>query len=151
MQRILTVCTGNICRSPVAEAALRAALAGQMAQPPQVASAGLHALVGRDIDANSAEAARARDIPLHQHAARQFDTEIGQGSDVILVMETHHRQEIAQRWPQFLGKTFLIGHFDAARQVPDPYRQTLGMHAQAVEIILQCSESWAMQLRKMLG
>ncbi|WP_428982641.1 low molecular weight phosphotyrosine protein phosphatase [Roseinatronobacter domitianus] len=150
MHRILTVCTGNICRSPVAEAAVRAALDGTTKRQAEVSSAGLHALVGRGIDADSAAAAQACGIPLHNHAARQFDTEIGQQCDVILVMETHHRQEIAQRWPHFLSKTFLIGHFDNARQVPDPYRQAMGMHAQAVEIILQCSESWAIQLRKMI-
>lgn len=150
MKKILTVCTGNICRSPVAEAALRAALSQGIATPPVVASAGLHAMVGRGIDPDSASAAQARDVVLHDHAARQFDTQIGQESDVILVMETHHRQEIAQRWPQFLGKTFLIGHFDDGRQVPDPYRQAMGMHAQAVDIILQCSESWAKQIRQMM-
>ncbi|EEB82352.1 arsenate reductase/protein-tyrosine-phosphatase family protein, partial [Roseobacter sp. GAI101] len=46
---ILCVCTGNICRSPVAEAALRAAL-----PDVEVTSAGLHALVDRDINADSA-------------------------------------------------------------------------------------------------
>ncbi|SUZ31980.1 Low molecular weight protein-tyrosine-phosphatase Wzb [Roseibaca ekhonensis] len=127
---------------------MRAALDGTTKRPAEVSSAGLHALVGHGIDADTAAAARTREIPLHDHAARQFDTALGQNCDVILVMETHHRQEIAQRWPQFLGKTFLLGHFDAARQVPDPYRQAMGMHAQAVEIILQCSESWAIQLRQ---
>ena len=151
MQRIVTVCTGNICRSPVAEAALRAALANAIANPPELSSAGLHALVGRGIDADSAAAAVARDIPLHDHAARQFTEEIGRQNDVILVMENHHRHEIGQRWPHLLSKTFLLGHFDAARQVPDPYRQGPGMHAQAVDIIVTCSAHWAEQIRKMLA
>lgn len=151
MRRILTVCTGNICRSPVAEAVLRAALADGMAQAPELASAGLHALVGHGIDAGSAEAARARGIALHDHAARQFSTEIGRDSDLILVMETHHRQEIAARWPHLLGKTFLLGHFEQGRQVPDPYRQGPGQHAHAVDVILSCAASWAEQLRKMNG
>lgn len=151
MRRILTVCTGNICRSPVAEAALRGALADGLAHPPVLASAGLHALVGRGIDPDSAAAAEAHGIALHDHAARQFTDEIGRDSDVILVMETHHRQEIGQRWPHLLGKTFLLGHFDAARQVPDPYRQGIGMHTQAVDIIVTCSTHWAAQIRKMLA
>jgi len=151
MRRIVTICTGNICRSPVAEAALRAQLGACLASPPEVSSAGLHALVGRGIDPGSAAAATARDIVLHEHAARQFTDEIGRESDVILVMETHHRQEIAARWPHLLGKTFLLGHFDGGRQVPDPYRQGPGMHAQAVEIISLCSTSWAEQIRKMLA
>lgn len=152
MRRILTVCTGNICRSPVAEAALRGALTNNgLAQPPMLASAGLHALVGRGIDPDSAAAAKARGITLHDHAARQFNAAIGRDSDIILVMETHHRQKIAQRWPHLLGKTFLLGHFDSARQVPDPYRQGVGMHAHAVDIIVTCSTQWAAQIGKMLA
>lgn len=142
-KNILTVCTGNICRSPVAEAALRAAL-----PEANLSSAGLHALVGRDIDKGSAEAAVAHNIPLLPHAARQFDDTLGRDADLILVMETHHRQEIAQRWPHFMGKTFLLGHFNAAREVPDPYRQGRGMHHHAVSIILECCPSWVQQLEK---
>jgi protein-tyrosine phosphatase len=149
MQRILTVCTGNICRSPIAEAVLRSALAEISSTPPALSSAGLHAMVGHGIDADTAQAAQARGIDLHMHAARQFNSEIGRESDLILVMETHHRQEIAARWPHLLGKTFLLGHFEKGRQVPDPYKQAAGMHAQAVDVILHCSASWVQQLRKM--
>lgn len=141
---ILTVCTGNICRSPVAEAALRMALPDL-----RVGSAGLHALVGRDADPDSAAAAAQHGIGMHPHSARQFDDVLGRAADVILVMETHHRQEIAARWPQVLGKTFLLGHFDGAREVPDPYRQPLGMHLHAVGIIAECCRSWHTQIGQM--
>lgn len=144
VKSVLTVCTGNICRSPVAEAALRAALPGKT-----VTSAGLHALVGRDMDADSAEAATTLGIPVLPHAARQFNDAIGRAADVIVVMETHHRQEIAARWPHLLGKTFLLGHFDNAGEVPDPYRQGKGMHHRAAELILQFSNSWVKRLENM--
>ena len=144
VKRILTVCTGNICRSPVAEAALRAALPGK-----ELSSAGLHAMVGRDIDADSAEAARTLGIPLLPHAARQFDDAIGRNADLILVMETHHRQEIAARFPHLLGKTFLLGHFEKGGEVPDPYRQGMGMHLRAAELILAFSAPWVKQLERM--
>jgi protein-tyrosine phosphatase len=115
----------------------------------EIASAGLGALVGRSMDQDSAAAAERQGIPLQPHTARQFDDGIGRAADVILVMETHHRQEIASRWSQFLGKTFLLGHFDDAQEVPDPYRQAFGMHEHAVEIIARCSISWAKQLKQM--
>lgn len=140
-ENILTVCTGNICRSPVAEAALRMHLPGF-----NVSSAGLSALVGRDIDHDSASAAVRQGITVQPHSARQFNGSIGRDADVILVMENHHRQELAARWPHFLGKTFLLGHFEGGQEVPDPYRQALGMHQHAVEIIARCSASWAKQL-----
>jgi len=144
IQSIVTICTGNICRSPVAEAVLRAAL-----PDVTVSSAGLHALVGRDIDKDSASAAEAQGIVLHKHAARQFNSAIGSGADLIVVMETHHRQEIAARWPQVLGKTFLLGHFLNAREIPDPYKLGIGMHHQAVTLITECCTAWQQQLEKM--
>ena len=141
---ILTVCTGNICRSPVAEAALRMALPDLT-----VGSAGLHALVGRDADPDSAAAAAQHGIKMRPHSARQFDDALGRAADLILVMETHHRQEIAARWPQVLGKTFLLGQFDGAREVPDPYRQPMGMHLHAAGIIAECCRSWQVQIGQM--
>lgn len=144
VKTVLTVCTGNICRSPVTEAVLRAGLPDL-----HVGSAGLHALVGHDTDPDSAAAAAAQGIVVGPHAARQFDDGIGRAADVILVMETHHRRDIGARWPHLLGKTFLLGHFDSAQEVPDPHRQGPGMHAQAVGIIARCSASWIRQLEQM--
>lgn len=143
---ILCVCTGNICRSPVAEAALRAAL-----PDVEVTSAGLHALVGRDIDAESAMAAREQDIPLIPHAARQFNVELGERAELILVMDQGHRDEITRRWPQFSGKTMLLGHFENGKSIPDPYRMGVSMHQRAVEMIRESVPLWVQQLAAMRG
>lgn len=141
---ILCVCTGNICRSPVAEATLRAALPGC-----HVSSAGLHALVGHGIDADSAAAARQRDIPLTEHAARQFTTRLGEEADLILVMDRDHRDEITGRWPHFSGKTMLLGHFENGKDIPDPYRMGAGMHQRAVDMILDSVTQWVPHLDAM--
>lgn len=141
---ILCVCTGNICRSPVAEAALRAALPGR-----RVSSAGLHALVGHGIDADSAAAARQRGIPLSDHTAQQFTTRIGEETDLILVMDHSHRAEIAARWAQFSGKTMLLGHFENGKDIPDPYRMGAGMHRRAVDMIVDSVACWVPQLDAM--
>lgn len=143
---ILCVCTGNICRSPVAEAALRAAL-----PDVEVTSAGLHALVGRDIDADSATAACEQDIPLIPHSARQFNKELGERAELILVMDQDHRDEITRRWPQFSGKTMLLGHFEKGKSIPDPYRMGIGMHQRAVEMIRESVPLWVQQLAAMRG
>jgi protein-tyrosine phosphatase len=143
---VLCVCTGNICRSPVAEAALRAAL-------PEVAvsSAGLHALVGHDVDADTSATARDQGIPLQPHAARQFTAELGERAELIVVMDQGHRDEIARRWPQFSGKTLLLGHFEQGKSIPDPYRMGAGMHQRAVEMILDSVPYWVEQLAAMRG
>lgn len=84
---ILCVCTGNTCRSLVAEAALRAVLPGC-----HVSSTGRRALVGPGVD--SAAAARKRDIPLMEHAARLFTTRLREEADLIL-------DRVAQWVPQY--------------------------------------------------
>lgn len=141
VRSILMVCTGNICRSPLA----KFALAGRRPDLT-VSSAGLHALVGRDMDPDSATAARALGVDVRPHSARQFDSRIGADADLILVMEKHHRDEIMQRWPQYVGKTFLLGQFTDGKGIPDPYRMGQAMHFRAAELIGEAVEAWSAQI-----
>lgn len=142
----MCVCTGNVCRSPVAEAVFRAAL-----PDVEVSSAGLYALIGRDIDADSATAARNQDVVLIPHSARQFDTQLGNRADLILVMDQAHRDEISRRWPQFSGKTMLLGHFEKGKAIPDPYLMGAAMHLRAVEMIRESVTHWVQQLATIRG
>ena len=138
IKSLLTVCTGNICRSPVAQGALSTLIPDISAS-----SAGLHALVKHGIDPDSLAAAEIFGISPGGHVARQFTHDLGQGADVILVMEDHHRREIARRWPQFLGKTFLIGHFEDNKQISDPYRRGKMLHIHMAEQVLESAKHWA--------
>jgi protein-tyrosine phosphatase len=141
VQHVLTVCTGNICRSPVAEAALRQACPGLT-----VGSAGLKALSGRGIDPDSATAAKAMGILLHDHTARQFDDELGRQVDLILVMQAHHRLDIGRRWPHLLGKTFLLGHYEQGKEISDPYRRGFAIHLHMAELVQESVGHWARQI-----
>lgn len=136
---VLTICTGNICRSPVAASALSSLLPADI----DVGSAGLHALVGHGIDPDSLAAAQQFAISPEEHTARQFSNEIGQAADLILVMEDHHRHEIASRWPQFLGKTFLLGQYEENKQIADPYRRGRMLHVHMAEQVLESARLWA--------
>jgi protein-tyrosine phosphatase len=141
VHNVLTLCTGNICRSPIAAAALRQACPGV-----SVASAGLHALSGQGIDPESAAAAQAMGIVLADHRARQFDAEMGRAADLILVMEAHHRAEIARRWPHFVAKTFLLGHFEQGKEIPDPYRRGAALHLRMAELVMDSVQQWALRI-----
>ena len=142
IQSVVTICTGNICRSPVAAAALASTMTNLA-----VSSAGLHALAGQGIDPESRAAAERFGLSVEGHIARQFTREIGQAADVLLVMEQVHRQEIARLWPQFLGKTFLIGHFEDGKQIADPYRKGSMLHIHMAEQVLESALRWSVQLR----
>jgi protein-tyrosine phosphatase len=114
-----------------------------------VVSAGLHALVGHEVDTDSASAALAQGVKLDAHAAQQLTEELGRDADYILVMETRHRHEIMARWPHLGGKTFLLGYFEAGKEIPDPYRRGLAMHQHMVALVLDSVSHWVARLEKL--
>ena len=141
IKKILTLCTGNICRSPVAAAALSLRL-----KDAEVSSAGLHALVGHDIDADSREAATKLGLELAAHSARQFDTSIGTDADLILVMDSGHLEAVRRKFPNLSGKCFLLRHNLVGKDIPDPYRQGISNHFRSVELILEGADDWSRQI-----
>lgn len=139
--RVLTVCTGNLCRSPLAELALQRHAPGVL-----TASAGLGAVVGAGMDADAAAAARALGLEPGLHRAQQFTDPLARAADLILVMEQHHRADIARRWPHLTGKTFLLGRFLEGREIPDPYRRSAELHATVARLIDAAAAAWAPHL-----
>lgn len=119
-KKLLLVCVGNICRSPTAEILFRHHLRGR--EGVEVASAGLHALVGHPIDPTAAVLLREHGHDADAHRARQVTPSTLGAADLILVMERAHLAQIAREVPQVSGKTFLLGRWDNS-EVPDPYRQ----------------------------
>jgi protein-tyrosine phosphatase len=106
---ILYVCTGNVCRSPMAELLLRA-----WADPRadvEVHSAGLRALVGHEIDQGSASALGQLGIDPSRHRASQFEPWMAADADLILTAERAHRDQIMTELPTVFKRTFTIKEF----------------------------------------
>lgn len=143
IRSVLTVCTANICRSPVAAHAIKRLQPGL-----SVGSAGIDALQGREMDPEARAASAQLGLDLPAHRARQFGDDVARGADLILVMEAHHRQAIARHWPHLLGKTFEIAAHNQEPGIPDPYRCGMAMHLRAVELILICAQSWSEQIER---
>lgn len=118
--RILVVCIGNICRSPVAEAMLRQALPAK-----RLGSAGLGALVGQGVDPTARELAEADGLDVSDHQARQLTRELLMEADLVLVMSPGQRRAVGELAPEALGKTMLLGKWlPGEPQIPDPYRKS---------------------------
>ena len=143
INRILVVCIGNICRSPVGERVLQAALPNIT-----VTSAGLGALVGHGADATASEVAAAHGVSLDGHLARQFTAELAADQDLILVMEPQHRTDVGQIAPQVLGKTMLYDHWIGAKGIADPYRLSREFHQLTFNKIEAAGQAWATRLIK---
>ena len=141
--RILTLCVGNICRSPIAEALL-------IREFPQleVRSAGLSAMVGKPADLLAQEVAAAHGLDISKHRAQQVNAVLCQQSDLILVMEQSHKIWLEQLYPQVRGKTFRIGQLGQF-EVTDPYRQPIEAFKTAYEAIFRGVNDWSHRIRKL--
>jgi protein-tyrosine phosphatase len=109
MKTVLTVCIGNICRSPMAEGLLAAGLPHL-----RVVSAGTGALVGKPADATAQALMRARGIDISGHVAQQVSQMLCRQADLILVMDLAQRRYLESTYPFVRGKVFRIADTMAA-------------------------------------
>ena len=143
MKHILTLCIGNICRSPIAEALLK-----QQFPEKTVWSAGLGALVGHSADPFSDEVATAYGLDLSTHRAQQLAAWMCQTADLILVMEQSNKVALEQKYPLVRGKVFRLGDlgkFDIA----DPYKQPKAAFVAAYTDIARGVSDWVPRIRKL--
>ncbi|MBN1558230.1 MAG: low molecular weight protein arginine phosphatase [Lentisphaerae bacterium] len=107
---ILFVCTGNICRSPLAEYLLRARLdpsSGWMA-----ASAGLAAIEGLGASDEAVNVAAERGVDLHGHASRPVREKDIASAALVVVMTASHAQQLGELFPQAVDeKVFRLRAF----------------------------------------
>lgn len=123
---VLIICTGNICRSPYAEAKLK-----QLLPQIKIASAGLATEVSRlqnkPADRLAIKIAEEFDVDLSTHKANQITQELVEEYDIILAMEPGQIEILCDYFPSAEYKTFLFGHWINVKCIDDPYRQ--GRHA----------------------
>ena len=114
--RILTVCTGNICRSPMAERLLQSGFDSLRPGVFQVASAGTSALVGSRMDPRVAGFVHVFGGSTDGFAARQLTAGILDGPDLVLALTREHRGDIVELCPSLLRRTFTLR--ELARLLP---------------------------------
>jgi protein-tyrosine-phosphatase len=109
MNSILVVCTGNVCRSPMAEGFLRMALVEQLGdRAPTVSSAGTAGWDGSAAMEESVRSARERGADIRAHVARRLEANMIEQADLILCMAADHRDSILRGWPAVSDKIFTI-------------------------------------------
>jgi protein-tyrosine phosphatase len=106
---ILVVCTGNICRSPIAEGYLRSALEARFGdEAPTVASAGTIGWEGSPADPGSVAAAAAHGVDISGHRGRRLVLQHLEESALVLAMAAGHRDAVAANAPDAASRTFTL-------------------------------------------
>lgn len=122
-RRLLFVCTGNICRSPMAEKITKR-LASEAGLPWDAESAGVSAEeAGNGMTAGAIRALKSLGIDDDGHVARELDETMLERSDVVYAMTAAHRSAILSRFPKHAGKVHLLREAAglAGRDIADPW------------------------------
>ncbi|MEQ1439447.1 low molecular weight protein-tyrosine-phosphatase [Fontimonas sp. SYSU GA230001] len=137
--RIIVICTGNICRSPMAEALLRARLGARV---QVVASAGTGALVGYPADPLAVEVAAEHGLDLAAHRAQQATLPLLASMDLVLTLDQTHSDWLNRLYPQLRGRVHKILRWRGNADVADPYRQPRAAFERAFDDIEAGVEDW---------
>lgn len=108
--RILTVCTGNICRSPMAASVL-AQMLRDAGVPATLSSAGTAAVVDAAMPEPARSTLHALGVVPIPHRARQVDISMLRQADLVLAASREHRAAIARMYPRATRNTFTVVEF----------------------------------------
>ena len=150
---IVFVCTGNICRSPMAEYLMRRRLGDPTVW--SVASAGVFAMDGAPASAEAVQALSDLDIDASGHRSQVLTDVLIESATLLAVMTASHKQQVLSYFPDAEGKVFLLTEFGvggAPQDVSDPIGQSLNVYrytrdqidSALSDLILYMKERWGL-------
>jgi protein-tyrosine phosphatase len=148
---VLFVCSGNTCRSPMAEYAMRMLLEKERPGQAEVASAGTLGLRSQPATIYAQEAARIWDLDLSPHKSQGLTPELIGRADLIFPMTTDHWREIVRLDRRAAEKTYLLKSFPSNAPDGEPVADPIGMELSYYnEVFLEIGEYLGKHLPEIL-
>jgi protein-tyrosine phosphatase len=144
-REILFVCTGNICRSPVAEF-LAEEFAREAGRPLTASSAGVEAEIGKGMTPGAARTLASRGLRSSKHIARQLSEEMLAAADEVYALTQDHKAIIVGRFPAHAAKVKVLREAAGLPDVDvdDPYGESDGIYescalsiAEALDVLIR--------------
>ena len=148
---VLIICTGNICRSPLAGAVLGDMLGDPDRSGVHVSSAGINAAEGLPATDHMKRIAAEWGIDLNRHRGRQLTGELARSSDVILTAEPLHRDWIIELAPDVEDRIEMLGDPVGFESIPDPYGSEYEAYRQSADLIRRAAAAWRVRLQTIVA
>ncbi len=146
IKNLLFVCTGNTCRSPLAEALLRE----KAGEKVTVKSAGIHALPGAPLSQGSSAVLKQRGIK-HHHFSQLVTPSLVEWADIILTMTAGHREWLVQAFPEEENKINTIKAFANKREglsdIADPIGGSVEVYERTAAELEECIEQILVKIK----
>ena len=117
MKKLIFVCTGNTCRSPMAEGLLRALLPEDFGW--EISSAGVCAANGWPVSANAVKALREKEIDISSLTSETLTPDLIAEANLLITMTKGHRKAVLAAVSESEGKVFLLKSFEVAKYAAD--------------------------------